>query len=1016
MNSFKRASNLTGIAVFIMSFIVYFLTVERTGSLWDCGEFILGAYKLQVVHPPGASIFVLIGRMFTWVAELISDNPSDIAFSINLMSGMFSAMMAGLVASMTMIFGKIILVGRNGETNKNENILLSGTGLVGGLTAAFCTSIWFSAVEGEVYSMSTFFTALTMWAAVKWYSLPNERTHDRWLVFAAYSGGLSIGVHLLSILTFPAIALLYYFKKYEKPTIKGAFFSMFLGAIGIIFVMKVVIVGIPTIWKNMEMLMVNGMGMPFHYGVIPTVLLIGALIFFLLRYCHQKGLHSLQLLTMSALMTVIAFSTLGVIVIRANADTPVNMNVPSDATRLIPYLNREQYGERPLLFGPHYEGQPSGLDKEERYGILGDRYEIVDDKFDYIYKSSDKILFPRIGHSDSGRPALHNQWRKYLNNGETPKGKPGQLYNLGFMWNYQVKWMYFRYFMWNFTGRQNGKQGYHPWDKSKGHWVSGIKFIDDMRLYNSDLFPEYLESDAHNKYYFIPFLLGLLGLFFHWFRTDKEFGVLLILFLITGLGIIIYSNQPPNEPRERDYVLAGSFFTFSIWVGLGVLALYSLLKEKLNMSGIAPVAGSIAIGVVAPALMLFQNFDDHDRSSHTAARDYAANFLESCAPNALIFTYGDNDTYPLWYAQEVEGIRLDVRVINLSLITVDWYIDKMRRALNESAPIKVSISSEAYRGRNRNQMFFINRDTKKDQTINIYDELKFIGSPKSKYQDQFISRTRKLVLPIDKERIFKNGILPVKDTANIVPAININFGNDAYITKDQLAIMDIIANNIYDRPIYFAITSNPEKLLGLQDYMQMEGLGLRVVPVKSSSDRTLYIYGSGRVDAETVYDNVMTKWKWGNFDKEDTYVNTSYGAEVQAMKMVMLRASADFAERGEFEKAANMAEKYFEAFPNFNFPYDSSIFPFINILIKSNRMDSAKKHLRLFSEVTAQKLAFYDSLEEDAFNSFKDDFGYSMRGADDALRSLDKIKDPSFSAEIEKLLGDYDIQKMQRNN
>ncbi len=634
--------------------------------------------------------------------------------------------------------------------------------------------------------------------------------------------------------------------------------------------------------------------------------------------------------------------------------------------------------------------------------------------FDYVYKSSDKIFFPRIGHTESGRPALHKQWRKYLNGGKEPRGKPGQKYNLGFMWHYQVKWMYFRYFMWNFAGRQNGKQGYFPWDKSKGHWVSGIKFIDDARLYNSDEFPENLKTQAHNTYYFLPLIFGLIGLFFHFFRRDKEFLALLVMFLTTGLGIILYSNQPPNEPRERDYVLAGSFFTFSMWIGLSVLAVYKVLQDKAKMSGVAPVGIAIALAMSAPLIMLFQNFDDHDRSAHYASRDYASNFLESCEENAIIFTYGDNDTYPLWYAQEVEGIRRDVRVVNLSLITVDWYIDKLRSKVNDSAPIKLSLPSEEIRGRKRNQLFFVDPDGP-NRPVNVFDEMAFIASKKAEYNNQYIMRSRRVFIPIDKNKVLANGVVPQSDTANIVDRIDINFGGPNYITKDQLAILDVIANNIYDRPIYFAITSNPDKLLGLQDYMEMEGLGLRVIPVKSKSDRSLYIYGSGRVDGETVYDNVMTKWKWGNFDQEECYVNSSYGAELQAMKMVMLRTAATLAEDQKLEQAGNLAEKYFEAFPAMNFPYDSSIYPFIEILIKAGRNEVAKKHIKILAETTEQKLRFYDSLDDDDFSSFRDDFGYSMRSASDILSGLDQLNDDNFKSEIRDLIGQYDIKNIQRN-
>ncbi len=1023
MTSFKGISRIISWTVFVIAAVVYFLTAERTGSLWDCGEFILGAQKLQVVHPPGAPLFMLIGRLFTYVAELISNDPADIAFSINLMSGIFTAFGAGLVAQITMIFGKRII--KTDEVlSQSELFTLAAAGLVGGLTTAFCTSIWFSAVEGEVYALSTFFTILTFWASIKWYDLPNTKSNDRWLVFVALSAGLSIGVHLLSILTFPAVALLYYYKKYEKTTLLGALLSMVIGAISVVFVMKGIIAGIPGIWKFFEIPMVNSMGLPFHTGIIPTILLLGGSTFALLRYAHKRNLHELQLFTMMSVMVIMGFSTIGVIVIRANADTPINMNVPSDATRLLPYLNREQYGERALLHGPTYLGEPKGIEREDRLGRLNGRYEKVDEKFSMNFDSKDKILFPRIGHSE--KRAQHQEWRKYLN--EAGKGKPSYAYNIKFMLSYQFNWMYWRYFAWNFIGRQNGDQGYYPWDKRSGHWESGVSFIDDARLYDSEFKPDSLYSKATNHYYFIPFLIGLIGLFFHFKSKGKDATALLILFLITGIGIILYSNQPPNEPRERDYVLAGSMFAYSIWVGLGVVGIFQILRKNIaSIPSMASFGVAAALGLLAPALMLSENFDDHDRSEHYGSRDYASNFLESCEPNSIIFTYGDNDTYPLWYAQEVENIRTDVRVVNLSLIAVDWYIEKMTWKVNESDGLKMTIPKEAYRGIKRNQMWFMHdpQEANKDQRIDALAELKFIAGDrgimrgtdrKGNKVEQYTIRTRKLAIPYDKSKAFQNGLLTPRDTANVVEKIPVTFKTrERYITKAELGVLDIIASNINDRPIYFAITSNPEKLMGLDDYLQLEGLGLRLIPVKSKSDRDLYIYGNGRVDSDKLYDNVMNKWKWGNFDKEDLYINPSYGAEIQAMKMSILRASVDLSENGKHEKATALANKYFDAFPNFNFQYDSTIFPFIDVMIRAKDYENAKEHIEILANLTQEKLYFFESLDESDFSSFQEDFQYSLRSANDILRNVEKLEDPEFAQRMKDLLGQYDIRQYQNS-
>jgi hypothetical protein len=1001
MLTFKRLLNTSGLAVLLSTFIVFIYSVERTGSLWDCGEFILGAYKLQVVHPPGAGLFVLIGRMFTLLPEWFSDNPANIAFAVNLMSGLCTSLAAMMIAWTTMLIGKMAIVGRDEEPSSGESMALALGGLAAGLATAFSTSIWFSAVEGEVYAMSTFFTALTLWAAVKWYHLPKEPDADRWLIFSIFAAGLSVGVHLLSLLTFPAIALLYYFKKYKSHSLLGAFISLGIGLLGIAFIQKLVIVGIPALWKNMELMMVNGMGFGFHTGLIPTILIIAAVIYLLFLYARKNNNALLQNITMAATLVVIAYSSVGVVVIRANADTPVNMNVPSDAMRLIPYLNREQYGERPLLRGPHYKADPVGMNREDRYGRVGDRYDVVDEKFDYKWKDSDMMLFPRIGHQD--RVELHEAYREYLTG--KSGGNPGMGYNLSFMWNYQMNWMYWRYFMWNFAGRQNGEQGVFIWDPKDGNWLSGIGFIDNTRLYNQKQIPDAIKhNQARNTYYLLPLLFGLLGLVFHFFRGRKEFYSLAILFLLTGLGIIIFSNQPPQEPRERDYVLVGSFMTFCIWIGLGTLALYKILEEKVSFKGL-PAAILVGILVlIAPVIMGFQNFDDHCRRHHTASRDYASNFLNSVEPNAIIFTYGDNDTYPLWYAQEVENIRRDVRVVNLSLIAVDWYINKLRSKVNESAPINLTIPAESYRGKINNQVYF---DTRSDRPVSVLDALKYVGDLANHTQQGVaVLPSTNLIIPIDIEKstVFdeiKRDSLP---TANF---IQVNLAeNTRYITKDELAILDVIASNIHERPIYYAVTCRNEKLLGMNEFMQLEGLALRIVPVRSRGERGFGIYGSGRVHNESFYENVMNKWKWGNFDNKELFVDKSYMAQVQSMKFTILRAAMDAQRKSKTQQAADLVNKYFESFPNFNFRYDLGIMPFVNILAELKEYESAKKHLRILAEETKQNKLFYESLKPSELQHFKREIDFNSQASDEILQMCLMMGDADFLEEMETLLGE----------
>ncbi len=1006
---------IAGWLVFAIALVVYFFSAERTGSLWDCGEFILGAYKLQVVHPPGAPLFLLIGRLFTWVADLVSDNPEDIAFSVNLMSSICSAFVAMFICLITTKFGKLALVGRDEALDQGQAIAVTGAGFVAGLATAFCTSVWFSAVEGEVYAMSTFFTALTLWSMTKWYVLPDKPQTDRWLLFTVYAAGLSIGVHLLSLLTFPALALLYYFKKYKNHNFKGIAISAVVGLVIVAAVQKLIIVGIPMLWKGFEIFMVNDLGMPFHSGLIPTALIVGGVIVGGLYYAHQKNMPLLQNVMVATALLVISFSTIGVVVIRANAQPPVNMNAPTDAVRLLPYLNREQYGERPLLRGPNFDASPINTEVEDRYGRVGDHYEYTDYKFDVVYNDRDKTLFPRMSDGTQGRPALYKQWMGLDARQPLPPGRPNMLDNIKFLVNYQLGWMYWRYFMWNFSGRQNGDQGFYSWDKASGHWITGIKPLDAIRLGNqSQLTDKALNDKARNVYYALPFLFGLFGMFFHFKKRDKEALALLALFVMTGIGIIIYSNQPPNEPRERDYVLVGSFITYCIWIGMGVLAIFELLRKRLNQSG--PVAAAVAtiIVLIAPMLMGFQNFDDHSRRYNKASRDYASNFLESCAPNSIVFTYGDNDTYPLWYAQEVENIRTDVRVVNLSLIAVDWYIDLLRRKVNDSPAIKFTIPQEAYRGYKRNQVFYYNPNNTQDRPKPLKEVLNNIALPRElptrtgRTVEGFYSTTQAYI-PVDRAAALRSGAITEADT-NTVQALPIKL-SDTQLIKDELAVLDILASNLWDRPIYFAVTCRREKMLGLEDYMQLEGLAVRITAVKNESDMSNYgIVGAGRVNTEAVYNNFMNKFKWGNFDKMDLFVDRSYAPSVQSMQLAVRRTGFEMLRLNEKEKAINLVDKYFEAFPDMNFTYDYRTWYMLGVYLQAGEYEKAKPHMEILANNLEDEMEFLSSLDQQTLensNTFRADFYLSEDVMKGLIREAERQNDEAFKQRLEAMFDGY---------
>jgi len=1047
---FKKLSTIVGWVVFAIAATVYILTAEPTGSLWDCGEFITGAYKFEVVHPPGAPMFMLVGHMFTVVAQVLSDDPAMIAYSVNVMSGICTAFVAMFVCWVTMILSRMTMVGRSNEMTSGQMYAALGSGLVAGLATTFTTSVWFSAVEGEVYAMASFFTAIVVWAVVKWYHQDDSRENDRWLIFAMFMAGLSLGVHLLSLLTLPAMALLYYYKKTEEPKLIGAGISMLVGvAIFGLVIQKAIMSSTLKMGSALDFFFVNSLGLPFNSGllflgflmlvmlvggmwylskkgetpiaiplaalcllVVPAFGGAGKLLFIILAILsvvlikRKIDNHYLQKIFVAFGMLVLSFSTYAIILIRANANTPINMNNPSNAYSLMSYLNREQYGDRPLLYGPHFAAKPTGTEEEDRVGRAGDKYAVIDRKLSYTYDKRDMMLFPRIGHYD--RETEHRRWM-----GDTRSTKdPGFVDNWSFLLRYQIGWMYGRYFMWNFVGRQNGQQGYYNWDPKTGNWLSGT-FIDDIRLYDQSNIPDTMKNDeSRNTYFFLPFIFGLLGLFYHFSTRKWDAFSIFVLFIMTGIAIIFYSNQPPNEPRERDYVLAGSMFTYCIWIGMGVTALFDLFKRYMSGNIAAIVAAALVL--TAPLIMGFQNWDDHTRARHTGARDYASNFLESCDKNAIVFTHGDNDTYPLWYAQEVEKIRTDVRVVNLSLLAVDWYIDQLRRKVNDSPLIKMSMPPAAYRGNKRNVTYLNPTQVASNKKMTVQEVMKFAtkDQPGLPPESPSYIPTSNIVIPVNKNLVMQNGTVSEPDTGQVVSEVPISFPkNKQRLNKDELAMMDIISSNNWERPIYFAVTCRPEKLLGLSDYLQLEGLASRIVPVRTKGDEEFgrMPIGQGRVDSDKMYDNIMNKFRWGNFDKIDAYINESYMPSVASNRFAMLRLARTLIKEGDKERAKNILNKYFEVFPHKNFPYDYNAMYMIRLYEDAGAEADGKEHVLILAREAADQLEFFNSLDESLLKTaFGSDFEQWMQMMVE-IRSMVK-SNPNYSDiknEVENLFKDF---------
>lgn len=928
MKQYKLANDLAGWLVFLVALITYTLTLEATTSFWDCGEFISGAYRLQVVHPPGAPMFLLLGRLATMFAL---DDPNWIAWSVNFLSGLTSAFSVLFLFWITTHFARKVVAGANVPTAM-QTIVIVATGAIAGLACTFTDTIWFSAVEGEVYAMSLFFMMLVFWTMLKWESCEDDQYRDKWLVLTFFLLGISSGVHLLSFLAIPPMALIYYFKEYKNPKPLGIIISLIIGFVILGFFFKGIVSGLISIIASFELFAVNSLGLGVGVGfgmfvVILAVLLVGGLYAtregnFASRMALGLSRAKVHIAMLCLLMTMIGFSTYVIVVIRAGADTPINMNNPDNVFMLESYLNREQYGSRALLYGPNYTAYPTEIeDKGKRYFPIADKttgkvkYEVIGKKVDYKFAKEDMMFMPRMGSWNDDRHVV--AYRAMLNpdfsvvdrrSGQVVKkfssdkigwqaayqqaqnlaqsSKDGSLAvkdiitqrdNMAFFFKYQVGVMYMRYFFWNFTGRQNDIQG--RFDNNEGKAITGINFIDEKIIGPTEHLPEWRKDNAGmNKYFLLPFILGLVGMYYHAKRDWKGFAIILVLFLFTGVLQVIYLNSPPFEPRERDYTLVGSFVTFCLWIGFGMLAIYKALENGKLSSKLA-LSLSFAVSLSVPLVLVSQNWNDHDRSGRYTARDFAINYLESCAPNAIIFTQGDNDTYPLWYAQEVEHIRPDIRVVNLSLLGVDWYVQQLEYKMNDAPAVKLSLTPEKYRGNTRDVVRFY--DTGKFDQKSYYplsEVINYIANDGNKLRTQGgemveVFPVKNFYMPVDKQKVIDMGIVPAKYNDQIVEQLRWSLGSKSNLLKNDLVTLDIVASNLWERPIYFAVSVSPDAYLGLDKYFQLEGLAYRIVPVESANG------GNGYIAQDMMYDNAMNKFRWGGIERKKVIEHTVVAGE-----------------------------------------------------------------------------------------------------------------------------------------
>jgi len=944
MRGYKFYNSLLGWVAGLIAFVVYQMTLEESVSLWDCGEFVAASYKLMVVHPPGAPFFLMLGRIFSMFAS----DPTQVAYWVNTMSAAASAGAVLFTFWIITHFAKKILNRDGSELSTEKYILIFASGFVGSLAMTFMDSFWFSAVEAEVYALSSFFTMATFWVALRWEeSEGKDKKADRWLVLIALLIGLSIGTHLLSLLVIPAVAFIYYFKKTQTPTLKGGIITFFVGFLILTFIQNIMIPGVPKLMSLFDLLFVNTLGFGFQSGSLFAILLILALIIGGIFYSIQKGKRHLNFAFVCLAYIFLGYSSYTMVVIRSSANPPIDMNNPADPFNLLSYINREQYGDRPLLYGPYFNAEMTAVNEGKTIWSKGPNgYEKVGTKQNYEYEKHMQTFLPRMGDMQKDGSAqgyrvwsgmekeqsmidmYENQLRSGQGNAEqiqsqlqaVSKQKPTFANNMTFLMRYQLGHMYFRYFMWNFAGRQNDQQG-HSFNKEfDGNWISGIGFIDNLRLGpQANLPTETARNQARNKFYFLPLILGLIGIVFQFKKGKNDLIVNLIFFVYTGILIIIFLNMPPYEPRERDYAVVGSFQVFCIWIGLGVLALWQWIKKFANGTTAAVAASSIAL-LAGPVIMGAQGWDDHDRSGRRLAIDFAINYLESCAPNAILFTNGDNDTYPLWYAQNVEGIRTDIRIINMSLLPTDWYSSILLDKVYESEPLPLSFTKEELRaGQNDFVRHFANQfDQSKYYPLDQI--MSFIRDPNQMVSDQRGEKVNYLPaknfrIAVDKQAVIKNNIVPLQDTGLIIDELRMTFAR-SYMHKGDMIFFDLLSNNAkngWERPIYFTTTTGRGSYYGLEKYFQLEGLAYRFVPIETSPQ-------SGtptRIAEDILYENLMEKFKWFNMkEKKNFFLDEKAILVPQNLQSVFVQFASDIIQKNKnYEVELQMLNNNTEGMP-----------------------------------------------------------------------------------------------------
>jgi hypothetical protein len=918
----RFVNSTASLFVFAISLATYLRCLEPSVSWWDCGEFIAASYGMEVGHPPGAPLFLLLGRIFT----LLAPDPGKAAMMVNVLSALASALTVFfLYHTIVMLVGKAGREGNPSDAPPSRIAVIAG--LAGALAYAFSDTFWFSAVEAEVYGLSSLFTAVVFWAILRWEREAGRQGSLRWILLIAYLMGLSIGVHLLNLLAIPAIVLIGYHRLHPEGGWKGWIKTVILSLGILAFILYGLIPGIPVLASWFELFFVNLVHLPYNSGLLIFILLLAGSLTFAIRESHRKGNVVMNTLFLALTFMITGYSSYVALMVRSAAQPPMNQDNPENVFNLTGYLNRDQYGDRPLISGPYYTAPITGRRPGKGvYGKVDGRYRLVDREYKPVYDRRFITVFPRMWHASPEHAALYRQWGRV-------KGRPVEvtdgggkkklLYrptfaeNLGFFFTYQVGHMYGRYFMWNFAGRQNDTQG--QGGIRDGNWISGLPFIDNPRLGPQKELPErQRDNKSRNRYFLLPLLLGLAGAIYQYRRSRSDFRALLMLFLFTGVAIVVYLNQTPGQPRERDYSYAGSFYAFSVWIGMGAASLGGFGHHRERRG--AWLAGAAAL--VVPAWMAVQNFDDHDRSGRYIAHDLAFDYLNSCAPDAILFTSGDNDTFPLWYLQEVEGVRTDVRVVCLPYLASDWYIDQLKRKCRLSDPVPFSLTRQHY-GPGRHD--YIPVIDQVPDTADLARVIQFVTDDRESAKIPLEGGgsinylpAKHLSIPVDRDKVLANGTVPPEDAGKIVAEVKWDLNRQA-LYKNDLMVLDLIASNHWERPIYFT-SPGGENTLGLNHYFRLDGLAYRLVPVYHPDSSGL----SASINTRILYDRFMNEFKWGNLG--DSSVLIDYYSYRTTLILRLREHFADLANallrEDRRDSALSVIDRIGKILPVRNFPYD----------------------------------------------------------------------------------------------